>query len=79
VASGDPAAVAHELGDLLLATASLARRLDVPAELALRDATSRLLDRVRHVEASARADGRDTASLPAEELDRLWQAAKQRG
>ena len=79
VAGGDAAAIAHELGDLLLATASRARRLDVPAELALRDATTRLLERVRHVESSARAAGRDTASLPADEMDRLWQAAKQRG
>jgi len=79
VAAGDSAAVAHELGDLLLATASLARRLDVPAELALHDATTRLLDRAMHVEAAARAAGQDTASMPADELERLWQAAKQRG
>jgi MazG family protein len=79
VAAGDSAAVAHELGDLLLATASLARRLDVPAELALHDATTRLLDRAQRVEAAARAGGQDTASMPADELERLWQAAKQRG
>jgi MazG family protein len=79
VAAGDSAAVAHELGDLLLATASLARRLDVPAELALHDATTRLLDRAKRVEAAARAAGQDTASMPADELERLWQAAKQRG
>ncbi|HWP66652.1 MAG TPA: nucleoside triphosphate pyrophosphohydrolase [Candidatus Limnocylindria bacterium] len=79
VAGGDPTATAHELGDLLLATASLARHLDVPAEVALHDATVRLLERVRRVEDAARARGLDTASLPAEELDRLWEAAKQRG
>jgi MazG family protein len=78
VAAGRPEAIAHELGDLLLATTSLARHLDVPAEVALRDATTRLLERVRLVEAAARALGRETADLPPDELDRLWQDAKRR-
>jgi MazG family protein len=76
IATGERAAIRHELGDLLLATASLARHLDVPAEVALRDATARLLDRVRRVEASARARGQHPADLPADELDRLWRDAK---
>jgi MazG family protein len=79
VAAGRPDAIAHELGDLLLATTSLARHLDVPAEVALRDATRRLLARVRLVEAAARARGLETADLPADELDRLWQEAKRHG
>jgi MazG family protein len=78
VAAGRPDAVAHELGDLLLATTSLARHLDVPAEVALRDATTRLLERARLVEAAARALGRETTDLPPDELDRLWQDAKRR-
>ena len=49
---------ARELGDLLLTLASVARHLEVPAEMALRDATSRLGRRVEHVEAAARAAGR---------------------
>jgi tetrapyrrole methylase family protein/MazG family protein len=79
VASGHPDAIAHELGDLLLATTSVARHLDVPAEVALRDATARLLERARSVEAATRAEGRDTADLPSAELDRLWEDAKRRG
>lgn len=78
VAAGRPDAVAHELGDLLLATTSLARHLDVPAEVALRDATARLLERARLVEAAARALGRETTDLLPDELDRLWQDAKRR-
>jgi len=76
VALGDTAAIAHEIGDLLLATSSLARHLDVPAETALRDATTRLLERVRRVEAAAEALGRRTADLSSTELDRLWREAK---
>jgi tetrapyrrole methylase family protein/MazG family protein len=76
VASGDAGAVAHELGDLLLAAACLARHVDVPAEVALHDATSRLLERVRRVEAEAAAAGRRTDAMSPAELDRLWQRAK---
>jgi MazG family protein len=76
VALGDTSAIAHEIGDLLLATTCLARHLDVPAEMALRDATTRLLERVRHVEAAAAALGRRTADLSSTELDRLWREAK---
>jgi len=71
--------MAHELGDVLLAAACLARRLDVPAEIALHDATGRLLERVRHVEAQAARLGRPTTDLSPAELDRLWQNAKRGG
>jgi MazG family protein len=70
---------AHELGDVLLTTACLARHLDVPAEIALHDATARLLGRVRRVEAEAAALGRATSDLSPAELDRLWQNAKRSG
>jgi MazG family protein len=79
VAAGDRAGAGRELGDLLLAATSLARHLDVPAEVTLRDATGRLVDRVRRVEAAALALGRQTADLTAAELDRLWHDAKQSG
>jgi uncharacterized protein YabN with tetrapyrrole methylase and pyrophosphatase domain len=79
LATGDAGGAAHELGDVLLALTSVARHLDVPADVALRDATSRLVDRAGRVEAAARAAGRETASLPPQELERLWQEAKRRG
>jgi len=76
---GDAPAIAHELGDLLLAATSLARHLDVSAEVALRDATARLLDRVHRVEAAADVLGRQPVDLSSTELDRLWRDAKRRG
>jgi MazG family protein len=76
VRAGDPAAAARELGDLLLTLTSVARHLDVQAEMALRDATSRLARRVAHVEAAARASGRALDALDEAERDRLWEAAK---
>jgi len=79
VEAGRADEMAHELGDVLLATACLARHLDVPAEIALHDANARLLERVRHVEAEAARLGRPTTALSPAELDRLWQNAKRDG
>ncbi len=76
VRAGDKAAAARELGDLLLTLASVARHLDVHAEMALRDATGRLAARVAHVEAALRISGRSLDTLDDAERDRLWQAAK---
>lgn len=76
VAAGDTEAAARELGDLLLTLTSVARHLGVAAEIVLRDATERLSRRVAHVEASARAAGRDIAALDPTERDRLWDEAK---
>ena len=76
IVGGDRAAAARELGDLLLTMTSVARHLDVQAEMALRDATSRLARRVAHVEAAARAAARPLADLDPVERDRLWEAAK---
>jgi nucleoside triphosphate diphosphatase len=79
IASGERAAVEHEIGDLLLAVTSLARHLDVSAEMALRAANDRFVDRVRRMEAAARARGVALGTLGADELDRLWEAAKAPG
>jgi MazG family protein len=76
IAAGDAAAARRELGDVLLTLASLARHLDVSAELALREATDRLAARVRHVEAAARDAGTTLAALDAAARDRLWAEAK---
>jgi MazG family protein len=76
VRGGDRAAAARELGDVLLTLTSVARHLDVQAEMALRDAVSRLTRRVAHVETAARASGRRLDDLDAAERDRLWDAAK---
>jgi nucleoside triphosphate diphosphatase len=76
VRGGDRAAAARELGDVLLTLTSVARHLDVQAEMTLRDAVSRLTRRVAHVETAARASGRVLDDLDAAERDRLWEAAK---
>ena len=79
VAAGNRAAAARELGDVLLTLTSIARHLDVPAEMALRDAADRFVARARRVEAAARARGAALADLDPAERERLWALAKEHG
>ena len=74
--SADPEAIEREIGDLLFATASLARKLGTDPELALGRALDRFESRFRHAEAAARGAGRALGDLSATDLDRLWEAAK---
>lgn len=74
--SGARERIAHELGDLLLATANLARKLGLEPERTLADAVDRFDDRFRRLEAGVRQDGRQMPDLSPEELDRRWERVK---
>lgn len=75
--AGDAAALHAELGDLLLATAGLARFVGVEPEHALRDANARFEARLRHLESALREEGREIREAPVEELLERWARAKQ--
>ena len=75
--AGDAAALHAELGDLLLATAGLARFVGVEPEHALRDANARFEARLRHLESALRKEGREIREAPVEELLERWARAKQ--
>jgi MazG family protein len=76
LATEDRAAIEHELGDLLLTLASLARHLDLSPELALRAACDRFMTRARRAQSAAQTRGHSLSDLPPEEREQLWQAAK---
>lgn len=76
IASGDPAAIRHEYGDLLLACASLGRFLGVSGEDALREANTRFEGRFRKVEAAAAAAGVRLEDAGLARLEAWWQEAK---
>jgi MazG family protein len=65
-----------ELGDLLFATANLARHLDVDAEAALRRASMKFERRFRQVEAALAASGRAVGDTSLDEMEAAWQAVK---
>ena len=66
----------EELGDLLFAIASYARKRALDPEAALRRALDRFSERFGVVERRAQAEGVRLDALDAEELDRRWRAAK---
>jgi len=74
--SGDPQAIAHELGDILFAVVNVARFLKVDSEDALRLACDRFGRRFRCVERAAAEQKRDIEEMSLEEMDTLWEAAK---
>ncbi len=73
---GDPAAIHHEIGDLLFAVVNVARKLGVDAEQALVDATQRFQQRFEFVEDRLIERGKTPQSSDLEEMDDLWNKAK---
>jgi MazG family protein len=76
VADGDPDAVEHEYGDVLMALGSLGRHIGAPAESALRRANDRFAHRFQTMEAIAWQNGTQLADLNDAQLDALWEQAK---
>jgi MazG family protein len=74
VQGSDPAAIAHELGDVLFSAANLARHLGVEPEMALRATIDRFQGRFQAVEAEL---GPDLTGRTLDELEAAWQRAKQ--
>jgi tetrapyrrole methylase family protein/MazG family protein len=71
-AAEDPQRAFDEMGDLLFAVVSLARRLKVNPEDALRVAGERFRKRFAETEASLRRDGLSFRDIEPEELERRW-------
>lgn len=76
--AGDARRINQEWGDLLFALVNVARYLGVDSELALREATAKFRRRFQYIEEAAWAQGRDLREMTLEEMDALWDAAKER-
>jgi ATP diphosphatase len=77
LAHGDEAAVQGEVGDLLFVVANLARHVKVDPEEALRGANSKFERRFAHIESRLKAQDRAPEDASLEEMDALWNEAKQ--
>lgn len=77
MAGGDNERMEAELGDLLFAIVNLGRFLSINPEEALRKTIRRFQRRFRHVEDSLHTQGRQMNTTPLEEMDRLWEEAKE--
>jgi tetrapyrrole methylase family protein/MazG family protein len=76
VESAAPDRAEEELGDLLFAVASLARRLNVDPETSLRKATRRFAERFELMKAEAAADGVELDELSDDELLSRFRSAR---
>jgi tetrapyrrole methylase family protein / MazG family protein len=72
----EDAHVREELGDVLFTVVNLARKLNIDAEGAMRDANAKFDRRFRYMEQYALANGQQLGDMTLDELEDLWQAAK---
>ena len=77
LATGDEFAIESEFGDVLLSLVNLSRFLPTDPENALKGATNRFEKRFRHVEHTVAKTGGTVHDTPLDELERLWQQAKE--
>jgi ATP diphosphatase len=76
LASGEPARIADEIGDLLFAVVNLARRAGVDPEQSLRGACRKFDRRFRRVEALLAEAGKTPEGSSLDEMEAEWQRAK---
>jgi nucleoside triphosphate diphosphatase len=76
LASGKPAEIADEIGDLLFAVVNLARRAGVDPEQSLRGACRKFDRRFRRVEALLAEAGKTPEAAGLDEMEAQWQRAK---
>jgi MazG family protein len=76
-AESDHAQVREEIGDLLFVIANIARRLNVEPEAALKLSNRKFRRRFLYIERALQERGRSFQETTLEQLEALWQAAKQ--
>jgi MazG family protein len=74
---GSAARIEDEIGDLLFAVVNLARRLETDPEQALRAGCRKFERRFRRIEDLLAAQDKTPASASLDEMEALWQQAKQ--
>jgi tetrapyrrole methylase family protein/MazG family protein len=75
--TGDDKRIAEEIGDLLFTIVNVARWMKVDPEDALRAMTMRFASRFRQIEEAAREAGRPLEEMTIEEMDAVWDRAKE--
>lgn len=67
----------HELGDLLIAVANLARFMKINPEEALHLSTDRMIRRFGYIEQKAKEQGKKLEEMSLQEMDSYWNQAKE--
>ena len=76
-AAADQKEIEKELGDCLFALVNVARKLDMDAEAAGLTCVHKFKSRFGYIEAQLAAAGKQVEDSTLEEMDALWEAAKQ--
>jgi len=79
IVQGQTKEIEHELGDVLFASVNLARHAKVEPEIALRGCNSRFEARFRFIEKQLQIEETEFKNKSLEDLDHLWDLAKQSG
>lgn len=69
--------VEEEMGDLLFAVVNLSRFLNVNPEVALNKTINKFINRLEYVEVKSKEKGKDLKDMTLDEMDSLWNDAKQ--
>jgi uncharacterized protein YabN with tetrapyrrole methylase and pyrophosphatase domain len=72
----DKQQVTEEIGDLLFATASLARKYDIDPEQALKAALKKFTQRFQKMEDRVKESGKRFQDYNLEQLEEIWQQGK---
>jgi len=72
----DSEALTEEIGDLLFAVASLARKLDIDPEQALKRSLKKFQQRFEKLEQRVYESGKTFESFSLEQLEEIWQSIK---
>ncbi|HOR85101.1 MAG TPA: nucleoside triphosphate pyrophosphohydrolase [Bacillota bacterium] len=75
--NGEKAIIEGEIGDLLFSVVNVSRLLKVQPELALRATTEKFINRFKYIEETALQLGRKLDKMSLQEMDKLWNEAKQ--
>lgn len=77
LATGDGNLIREELGDLLFTVVNLARKLHIDAEGALKECARKFHRRFQYIEEHYQEKGEEIHEATLEELDRIWDKAKE--
>jgi ATP diphosphatase len=75
---GETAAIQDEFGDVLFALVNFGRHLGIDAEAALSGTNAKFRDRFHHVERALESTGGSLQSATLDEMEALWQQAKEK-
>ncbi|MCK4632021.1 MAG: nucleoside triphosphate pyrophosphohydrolase [candidate division Zixibacteria bacterium] len=76
IESGDREALTDEIGDLLFAVASLARKCEINPELALKKALDKFKNRFDLLEEQIKSSSKKFSDYTLDELENIWQQIK---